>query len=165
MTPKGRDRKDGGWLWADKAQIKNILRECGSTEKGRTALIVYVVLTSIASDKGDATSFTMSQTAVASEAGVTDKTIRNVIKSLQKCGALNYKVKSLGDIGTWTLLSPPTLTEKRPPERGFLPPPERERATHVPTLKERKEKKGNPNRILTEEERKENLESMRNFKR
>ena len=165
MTPKGRDRKDGPWLWVNKAQVNKILRECGSHAAGRMALTVYMILARIASDKVDAASFTLSQTAVAFEAGLTSRTIRDAIKSLCKCGALSYKVKSLGGIGTWTLLSPSTLTEKRPPERDFLPPQEQNGSLTVPTLKEKKEKKGNPSRIITEEEKKANLESSRNWKR
>ena len=161
MTPKSRSRNDGPWLWVNKAQVEKILVGCSGLTAGRTALTLYIILTWIASDKGDVASFTISQTAVAKKAGLSERAVRNATNALCTCGVLSYKVKSFGGIGTWTLLSPPTLTKKRPPEPPFLPTPERECSTHVPTLKERKEKKGNPSRIITDEERKMGLKILR----
>jgi hypothetical protein len=149
----------------NKAQVEKILVGCSGLTAGRTALTLYIILTWIASDKGDVASFTISQTAVAKKAGLSERAVRNATNALCTCGVLSYKVKSFGGIGTWTLLSPPTLTEKRPPEPPFRPPPAREERLPVPTYKERKEKKGNPSRIITEEQRKANLESMKNFRR
>ena len=151
-------------MWQSKAQVEKILVGCGTLKAGRTALILYIILTWISSDKGDVASFTISQPAVAKKAGLSERAVRDMRDALCKCGVLSYEVKSFGGIGTWKLLSPPTLTKKRPPEPPFRPPPAREDALRVPTYKERKEKKGNPSRILTDEERKRGLEILRSSK-
>jgi DNA-binding Lrp family transcriptional regulator len=101
------------WCWQPKAALHHIREALDAESAVSSGLLVYVILTEIASDKRSHT-FQTTHSFIAMRSGLSQRTVQRRIKALTEIGVLKCDVPSLRAPATYTLLLIEPKDEQQP---------------------------------------------------
>ena len=147
-----RDIKDGPWCWQSKPALRHIRETFDSTHNVNSAIVVYVALTEVASDKESAI-FQTTHGYLAQKSGTSVATVQRRLKVLEEIGVVKIHTPKLRLPCTYTLL--PLSHREASLPHGEAALPHSEEQVQRGTLEEHKNnnKKKNKKKVVAKESR------------